>query len=76
MVAHRPEGTVNPKLATGEIEVRAKQLEILNRSADAAFPADRQGIARRRPATEVPLYRSAPAGDAADAGACGTAWSS
>ncbi len=31
-IAHRPEGTVNPKLATGEIELRARQLELLNRS--------------------------------------------
>ncbi|HEY1599534.1 MAG TPA: aspartate--tRNA ligase [Pirellulales bacterium] len=31
-VAHRPEGTTNPKLATGEIELRAIKLEVLNRS--------------------------------------------
>jgi aspartyl-tRNA synthetase len=31
-VAHRPEGTVNPKLITGEIEIRPESAEILNRS--------------------------------------------
>ena len=29
-VAHRPEGTVNPKLATGEIELRVTTIEVLN----------------------------------------------
>jgi aspartyl-tRNA synthetase len=36
-VAHRPEGTKNPKLGTGEIEVRAKKLEILNKCNNAPF---------------------------------------
>ena len=36
-VAQRPEGTVNPKLATGQIEVRAEQLTILNKSATPPF---------------------------------------
>ncbi len=31
-VAQRPEGTVNPKLETGEIEVRAEEVKLLNKS--------------------------------------------
>jgi len=36
-VARRPEGTENPKLATGEVELRAENLEILNRSLTPPF---------------------------------------
>jgi aspartyl-tRNA synthetase len=36
-VARRPEGTVNAKLATGEIEVRPTRLEVLNKSATPPF---------------------------------------
>ncbi|MEK6591267.1 MAG: aspartate--tRNA ligase, partial [Nitrospinota bacterium] len=36
-VAARPEGTVNPKLMTGEIEVNADDLEILNESKPLPF---------------------------------------
>ena len=36
-VALRPEGTKNAKLNTGEIEVRARQLELLNKCTGAPF---------------------------------------
>ena len=36
-VAHRPEGTVNPKLATGEIEIRCTKLVLLNKSLTPPF---------------------------------------
>jgi aspartyl-tRNA synthetase len=36
-VAKRPEGAANPKLATGEIEVRVEKLTVLNRSATPPF---------------------------------------
>jgi len=39
-VALRPEGTVNPKLATGEIEIVAHSLKVLNRSEALPFPLD------------------------------------
>lgn len=39
-VRRRPEGTVNPNLRTGEIEVEALELNILNRSEPLPFPID------------------------------------
>jgi aspartyl-tRNA synthetase len=39
-VRSRPEGTVNPDLATGEIEVLGLELEILNRSEPPPFQLD------------------------------------
>ncbi len=32
VAGHRPEGNLNPKLATGEIELRTEKLEVLNKS--------------------------------------------
>jgi len=53
-VAPRPEGTVNPKLSTGAIEVRATAAEILNRSLTPPF----QISGKEAPAEEVRLkYR-------------------
>ncbi|MEM8678812.1 MAG: aspartate--tRNA ligase [Planctomycetota bacterium] len=36
-VAPRPEGTINPKLKTGEIEVRAQAVEVLNKCKTPPF---------------------------------------
>ncbi len=36
-VAHRPEGTINSKLLTGAVEVRAASLELLNKSLTPPF---------------------------------------
>ena len=39
-VARRPDGTLNPKLATGEIEVHASELRILNEARALPFPIE------------------------------------
>jgi aspartyl-tRNA synthetase len=53
-VAPRPEGTVNPKMATGQIELRARHLEILNKSLNPPF----QPTAKELPGEDLRLkYR-------------------
>lgn len=39
-VSPRPEGTVNPKMKTGEVEIEVSQLKILNRSETPPFMLD------------------------------------
>jgi aspartyl-tRNA synthetase len=39
-VRHRPEGTENPNLATGTVEVLAREVEILNRAEPLPFQLD------------------------------------
>ena len=53
----RPESQINKDMATGEIEVFAHGLEIINRSGSvtAGFQPDQH----RRTASEIPLSRSA-----------------
>lgn len=43
-VRNRPEGTINPNLATGKIEVLVKELEILNPSEPLPFQIDDDDI--------------------------------
>ncbi len=43
-VRHRPEGTVNPDMNTGEIEVLGYELEILNRAATPPFQLDDNNV--------------------------------
>ncbi len=40
LVRARPQGTVNPNLHSGEIEILAKQIEILNESETPPFPIE------------------------------------
>ncbi len=44
LVRRRPEGTVNPDLATGEIEVLAHDLEVLNASVTPPFQLDDENL--------------------------------
>ena len=39
-VRERPEGTINSKMKTGEIEIEVNEIEILNSAATPAFPLD------------------------------------
>src|SRR6185503_10465461 len=72
-VRERPQGTVNPDLASGEIEVLAQSIEILNPSLPPAFQIDEEHLSEtvrlenrvldlRRPAMQANLrlrYRTA-----------------
>jgi aspartyl-tRNA synthetase len=44
-IRKRPEGTVNPDLATGEIEVLAGSIEILNKAKTPPFQLDDENVA-------------------------------
>ncbi|MBI3852598.1 MAG: aspartate--tRNA ligase [Verrucomicrobia bacterium] len=46
-VRQRPEGTNNPKIATGEIEVMAKEMEVLNMADVLPFPVDDPEVASK-----------------------------
>ena len=43
-IAKRPEGTINPKLGTGEVELRVTKLEVLNKSQNAPFTPTQQDL--------------------------------
>ena len=44
LVRSRPEGTINPNLSTGEIEVLAQEIEILNPSVPIPFQLDDENL--------------------------------
>jgi aspartyl-tRNA synthetase len=43
-VRHRPEGTINPDMLTGEVEVLASNIEVLNKSKTPPFQLDDVGV--------------------------------
>lgn len=43
LIRLRPEGTINPDMKTGQIEVLGQQLDILNRAETPPFPLDEHG---------------------------------
>jgi aspartyl-tRNA synthetase len=46
-VRHRPEGTNNPKIATGEVEVGVTALDVLNMAEVLPFPVDDPEVAAK-----------------------------
>jgi aspartyl-tRNA synthetase len=46
-VRHRPDGTNNPKIATGEIEIGVTALEVLNMAEVLPFPVDDPEVAAK-----------------------------
>ena len=71
VVRRRPEGTVNPDLKSGEIEVLAHEIEILNPAATPPFMIDDEQISRGG-APQVPLPRPAPPARCSTSCACAT----
>ena len=62
-VRARPAGTVNPDLASGEVEVLAQTIEILNPSLPPAFQLDDENLSENG-AARAPRARPAPPADA------------
>ena len=71
-VVRREEGNVNPKLATGEIELEVTEAEPLAESLDAAVPGRRGDAGRRAAAPAPPRHRPAPRRHAARDGRSAT----
>lgn len=43
LVKKRPKNLVNPKIETGEVEVEAQKIKLLNKAKDLPFPIDTEG---------------------------------
>ncbi len=59
-VRERPEGTLNPELPTGEVEVFASEIEVLSAAKELPVPGVRRAGLPRGPQVAVPLPRPAP----------------
>ncbi len=59
----RPEGTENPNMPTGMVEVLGKDVEVLNTAATPPFPLDEHGEVGEEVRLQLPVHRPAPPGD-------------
>ena len=57
----RGAGMVNPKLPTGEIEIRVKELEVLSTSPTPPFTPDEHETVSEEKRLALPLSRPSPA---------------
>ena len=64
-VERRSPETINANVPTGEVEVRASEVRILNEAKTPPFPISEESERLRGDAAQVPLSRSAPAAAAA-----------
>ena len=62
LVRPRPAGTANANLASGQVELLAREIEVLNRSEPIPFQLDEE--VKEETAAQVPLPRPAPRRDA------------
>ena len=64
-VSLRDQDAINPKMPTGEIEIEATELRILNDTRLAPFSPVRRSHPERRSPPQISLHRSPPSRDAA-----------
>ena len=57
-VIRRSDDTINPELATGEVEVVVEKLHVLNQSRTPPFLIEDDALGQRRRAPAIPLHRS------------------
>ena len=71
-VERRSPETTNANVPTGEVEVRARELRILNEARTPPFPIAEDTNVSEEIAAEVPLSRFAPAASCSATSACAT----
>ena len=67
IVTARGAEVINPKLATGEIEVRVKTMEVLSTSPTPPFTPDEHENVNEEKRLAISLHRPPPPGNAGDA---------
>ncbi len=74
LVERRSPETVNPKLATGDVEVLARELRLLNEAKTPPFQIAEDSPVSEDVRLQVPLSRPAAPAPAGRTSGCGTKW--